>query len=932
MKKLKYLIALFAFLFLFGLASCSKASLPSPTNLSVNIENRLTWDAVDNARTYVIDITGPDDFQDSIEIRRTYYSLSNLNEGDYQIKIKAVSSDTAVESDWSSQFSFHRDYESGCVYTLINNNTEYEITRSGSASGALLIEDTYRGKPVTSIADAAFRGNGKITSVTLGANIRSIGENAFYNCSKLASINIPSSVKTIGKAAFQSCKSLTAIAIPNSITVINDYTFAYCSLLTTVSLADSIEILGASAFENCVSLKSIILPKNLTSLGEYSMRNCTTLTTVSINSAITSIPSYCFTGCISLANVLFEDNSNLTTIGDEVFSGCVSLKTIALPEGLESIGKRVFTDCTSLESVSIPDSLNKMGQYCFIGSKIYTDATSADSQFVYADDWVVAYNSQSSAGLIKEITKTTFKDGVKGIASYVFYGCTELTQVYLADSITAICEYTFANNPMLWRFRTSDETSLKYIGNFALSYNAMLSTVLLKEGLLEIGNYAFYGDTLVANNAQGDSFVPSTVTRIGTRAFENTGIWANPDESGVVYAGKWVVGYVGTATSIAIKSDTLGVSNYAFYQQENLGTITGLGVVKYIGYGAFYQCTNLASVSLNKNIKTIEGYTFYKCTSLFTVSLPSALEVIGDYAFYKCTNLSEMDLSKSRLQSIGRSAFYCDANLKTVTFGEDLEKVGDYAFYKCTALTSAATMQNNITYLGIKSFYKCEALTEATISNKLKTIQTGTFSGCIALTSIYIPDSVTLVESQAFYKCSAVTSLRLSDKLETIGTYAFGYLKSVTTLVIPKSVTTIDKFGFMGMNSLSSILLRSSVTNVAQHAFYGCKSATIYTDCVSIPDTWHTMFNSSYRPIIYGATLSNDGSYVVSIIVTSTSIYSPIKSYEKSAPERAGYEFGGWTTTIKDEEGNDEEVVLQANEISKEYAGYTLVAVWNVLA
>ena len=69
---------------------------------------------------------------------------------------------------------------------------------------------------VTAVADNAFKGNTKLTSVTIGANVTSIGSQAFAGCTNLKSVTIPKSVETIGKKAFYNCKKLRTVRIKTS--------------------------------------------------------------------------------------------------------------------------------------------------------------------------------------------------------------------------------------------------------------------------------------------------------------------------------------------------------------------------------------------------------------------------------------------------------------------------------------------------------------------------------------------------------------------------------------------------------------------------------------------------------------------------------------------------------------------------------------------
>ena len=70
---------------------------------------------------------------------------------------------------------------------------------------------------VTSIAKNAFKGNKKLTSVTIPAGVTDIANNAFNGCTSLKKITIPKGVKTIGANAFKGCKNLKTITIKSTV-------------------------------------------------------------------------------------------------------------------------------------------------------------------------------------------------------------------------------------------------------------------------------------------------------------------------------------------------------------------------------------------------------------------------------------------------------------------------------------------------------------------------------------------------------------------------------------------------------------------------------------------------------------------------------------------------------------------------------------------
>jgi uncharacterized repeat protein (TIGR02543 family) len=92
------------------------------------------------------------------------------------------------------------------------------------------------------------------------------------------------------------------------------------------------------------------------------------------------------------------------------------------------------------------------------------------------------------------------------------------------------------------------------------------------------------------------------------------------------------------------------------------------------------------------------------------------------------------------------------------------------------------------------------------------------------------------------------------------------------------------------------MVLGSNVKQIGQHAFYGCDNMTVYTNAQSILGEWDENWNSSYRPIIYGCTLSDDGSYVVSVDFSVATSDNCNESNIITSPSREGYTFLGWST------------------------------------
>ena len=103
-KRIKFLIPIFlvCILSLFFVA-CGKETLMTPSAVTLDVENNLTWAEVDGAIGYSVEIKSVETEQVTInDTRRCRLSLSKLEEGDYEIRVKAMGDAESYEdSAWT---------------------------------------------------------------------------------------------------------------------------------------------------------------------------------------------------------------------------------------------------------------------------------------------------------------------------------------------------------------------------------------------------------------------------------------------------------------------------------------------------------------------------------------------------------------------------------------------------------------------------------------------------------------------------------------------------------------------------------------------------------------------------------------------------------------------------------------------------------------
>lgn len=91
---------------------------------------------------------------------------------------------------------------------------------------------------------------------------------------------------------------------------------------------------------------------------------------------------------------------------------------------------------------------------------------------------------------------------------------------------------------------------------------------------------------------------------------------------------------------IAVPDGTTSIGHYAFYNCENLTSVTIPDSVTGIGISAFRYCINLTSVNIPNGVPAIKDATFWGCTNLTSIVIPSSVESLSASSFSQCSNLT----------------------------------------------------------------------------------------------------------------------------------------------------------------------------------------------------------------------------------------------------------------------------------------------------
>lgn len=216
-------------------------------------------------------------------------------------------------------------------------------------------------------------------------------------------------------------------------------------------------------------------------------------------------------------------------------------------------------------------------------------------------------------------------------------------------------------------------------------HNTNITTLIVKEGVTSIGDYAFLGCYKISNIS-----FPNSLTSIGYSAFDPcSGLTEITLPENLIYLGGYSL-TSGNFSSISIPIGITSIEKYTFANCKKLKSVSLPDTLTSIGEGTFNQCTSLDSFNIPKNVVDIGRYAFWNCTSLKHIEIPSGIPQINEGTFDNCSSLKSISIPSS-VVSIGESAFYGCNSLEDVYFSgtqSQWENIS-VANYQNTALENA---------------------------------------------------------------------------------------------------------------------------------------------------------------------------------------------------------------------------------------------------
>ena len=524
----------------------------------------------------------------------------------------------------------------------------------------------------------------------------------------------------------------------------------------------------------------------------------------------------------------------VTSIGFRAFYGCEVLENIRLPKNLKTIGEAAFYSCRALKSIELPDGLISIEKTAFCGCSSLEDIRFPDSLRHIGKEALFG-----TAWFYKQQG-----DAYAGKVYYCHFGViTEDTVINIKKGTKAIADYAFLDKTNLMNVTLPD--MLEYIGEASFRGCKYLPEIVIPDSVKYIGASAFqYCENMC------DIAFPDELDFIGRSAFDRTA-WIKTQTDNIYIGNIFYCLKRMTNHRVIIREGTRGIAEYAFYNNRYLEGVEIPGSVRYIGRSAFEKCTVLNSVTMQDGTKTIEASAFKDCGSLETISIPDSIEEIQDSAFYGCKKLTEAHIP-DHLRVISTNVFCNCESLKSIEIPDRVEMIGYAAFSGCGAVSGSLYIPDSVTVIDGHAFYKCNSITDLRLSQNITALSPDVFSCCTKLQSVTIPDGVRMIGECAFSCCEGLTEVNIPYGVASIGKNAFMSCINLPEVIIPGSVTKIESGAFSCCLNMTDITIPDSVTEIGEGLLsggYPSKEKTIKGKSGSMAEAYAKENNISFEAI-----------------------------------------------------------------------------------
>ena len=430
------------------------------------------------------------------------------------------------------------------------------------------------------------------------------------------------------------------------------------------------------------------------------------------------------------------------------------------------------------------------------------------------------------------IVSLVIKDGITEIGYEMFFGCENLENIVIPDSVVSISRDAFKGTKY-YNVDSNWQDGQLYINHalVCVKEDSAKGEFKIKDGTTVIADAAFEGCCNLSSIT-----IPDSVTHIGADVFYNCDNLNKIDMSS------------------NIESVGIGAFEYTAYYDNQSNWNNG---ALYVGAALIAVNADLTGKYQVKDSTRVVADEVFRACRLTEVSLPNGLVNIGGgYAFAYCNNLESITIPDT-VTEMGSGVFEACRNLKKVVLSNALTVVPSYAFENCENLESIY-MPDSVTEIGEYAFYQCAALEKIAFSESLTTIGEMAFGECSKISSIRLPNSVKVIENQAFYECTGLKSLTLSTNLVSIGDCAFQD-NCLSTVYIPGDHVRVGDCAFLPNDDNALFVFCNSTTQIDTDVYH-----VYYVDKATAVKYFKDLYSSDYdwdHATLYSFVANESGTY-----------------------------------------------------------------------
>ena len=696
---------------------------------------------------------------------------------------------------------FTRDgitYEVTLMRPAGNGHTELNEVQvvSSTVSGTLSIPQSVKDLnnqytfQVTAIGSAGTYTN--VTAVNLPSTLKTIKTNAFSK-SQITTINIPAGTDDIYDGAFAQIENLTAITVDagNSKYTAEDgilyedksgnkYLKAYpvAKAGTTFTVPSGVYGVSTNAFQLAKNLTTITLPASIqdlpTSAEANGFTSAANLTAIKVDAGNTKFKD-------EDGVVLTQDGKTLVAypfarrgVPDPNYNGPLATmhagEVYTIPNSVETIAKGAFAQVQHITAVKL-NNVKKISAGAF-------------------------YSVRNLRNVELGASVETIEDGaITGSPDFTRFAVDSNNPNYTADAEGIIYTKNKEELVLYPSGRAGEYSTLpttKKIRKRAFYYAQKVTKVNFNSALENIDNDAFQTTTALKEITFA---APSSLTRIGTWVFVNTGLTKLELPASLKEIGSNA--FKGNnnlkTVTVAANSQLESIGTYAFTENSNLESFTfeGSTALKTIGQEAFSKDTKLASFDVPANVETIHRAAFNGTSSMkhVTFQAPAKIKKIGEAAFQNANALENIDLPEG-LEEIQKDAFNKCTSLTEIGIPASVNKIDPTGFQQAEKLEKFIVNKNNTVYSSVDGFL---------LSKDKKTLvsfppaKAGTYY-------TLLPPTIETIGSQAFYAINKLDNITIPEKVNKIERFAFDMTTELKTIAFlgkhPIAEANIDPSAF----------------------------------------------------------------------------------------------------------------------------------------